>query len=209
MAGGRGSAAAAAAGRLRLSSAVGLPVAAAACSAVDSRGRRGRRTPSCRSSQTLAAAGRIATAVSAPAALSSRRSPPTCCFSSAAAAGDGGGSATPTDGGGSSSSSDGDNDSGGDGGGVGGKTAEEWPAPDPSQAYVARARCGQRYEHPEGGTKIRAVVSDLDGTLLGPDKQVSATTLEAVRKARCEVEVEVGVGGAREKRKKEREKAAT
>ncbi|CAM9792785.1 unnamed protein product, partial [Ectocarpus sp. 8 AP-2014] len=63
-----------------------------------------------------------------------------------------------------------------------------WPAPHPSQAYVAKARCGQRYEHDVetgGATRIRAVVSDLDGTLLGPDKLVSATTLEAVRKARA------------------------
>ncbi|CAN0075197.1 unnamed protein product, partial [Ectocarpus sp. 12 AP-2014] len=65
---------------------------------------------------------------------------------------------------------------------------EGWPAPHPSQAYVAKARCGQRYEHDAetgGATRIRAVVSDLDGTLLGPDKLVSATTLEAVRKARA------------------------
>ncbi|CBN74432.1 haloacid dehalogenase-like hydrolase [Ectocarpus siliculosus] len=63
-----------------------------------------------------------------------------------------------------------------------------WPAPHPSQAYVAKARCGQRYEHDVetgGATRIRAVVSDLDGTLLGPDKLVSPTTLEAVRKARA------------------------
>ncbi|CAM9583403.1 unnamed protein product [Ectocarpus sp. 4 AP-2014] len=65
---------------------------------------------------------------------------------------------------------------------------EGWPAPHPSQAYVAKARCGQRYEHDVetgGATRIRAVVSDLDGTLLGPDKLVSATTTEAVRKARA------------------------
>ncbi|CAB1096052.1 unnamed protein product [Ectocarpus sp. CCAP 1310/34] len=65
---------------------------------------------------------------------------------------------------------------------------EGWPAPHPSQAYVAKARCGQRYEHDVetgGATRIRAVVSDLDGTLLGPDKLVSATTMEAVRKARA------------------------
>ncbi|CAM9182670.1 unnamed protein product [Pylaiella littoralis] len=73
---------------------------------------------------------------------------------------------------------------------------EEWPAPHPSQSYVARARCGQRYEHDHGGgTRIRAVVSDLDGTLLGPDKLVSATTLEAVRKARSKGVIFVPASG--------------
>ena len=68
-----------------------------------------------------------------------------------------------------------------------GEPGGEWPIPHPSQAFVARARDGAQYEHDvsgEGARIIRAVVSDLDGTLLGPDKQVSARTLEAVRRAR-------------------------
>lgn len=181
--------------RRRLSSA-GLPAAAAAVAGSPFvSGGRERRSPFCRSPPNLAAAGRIAT-VSTPAALPassfSSRSPPTCCFFSSTAAANDGGSATPTagsDGGSGGGSIDGD----GDGDGDGEKKAEEWPAPHPGQAYVARARCGRRYEHPEGGARIRAVVSDLDGTLLGPDKMVSATTLEAVRKARCEVTVGVEV----------------
>lgn len=67
----------------------------------------------------------------------------------------------------------------------------EWPIPHPSQAFVARARDGAQYEHDvrgAGARRIRAVVSDLDGTLLGPDKLVSARTLEAVRRARWEAD---------------------
>lgn len=62
-----------------------------------------------------------------------------------------------------------------------------WPVPHPSQGFVASAREGTPYSHDVvggGATRIRVVVSDLDGTLLGPDKKVSARTLEAVRRAR-------------------------
>ena len=72
-----------------------------------------------------------------------------------------------------------------------GEAEGEWPIPEPSQAFVARARDGVKYEHDVSGAgarRIRVVVSDLDGTLLGPDKLVSARTLEAVRRARCETD---------------------
>lgn len=72
-------------------------------------------------------------------------------------------------------------------GGTDGGDKLTYPAPHPSQSFVATAMDGQRYEHDVvngGARKIRAVVSDLDGTLLGPDKLVSAVTLEAVRRAR-------------------------
>ena len=89
-----------------------------------------------------------------------------------------------------------------------GLAATEWPAPNPNQAFVAHARDGRRYEsgadisvaatvaataaanavgggvHVEEAPRIRMVVADLDGTLLGPDKKVSARTLEVVRRAR-------------------------
>eukprot|EP00752_Nemacystus_decipiens_P007109 g6369.t1 len=158
-------------------------------SAVVSRERRGiRRSPfrSRSSSPNLAVAGVGVAGGSARPVSTSPRSRSTCCFSStgaAAAAADDGSSATAVDG----SRSGGDDEEE--------KGEAEWPAPHPGQAYVARARCGQRYEHPEGGTRIRAVVSDLDGTLLGPDKRVSATTLEAVRKARAKGVVFVPASG--------------
>lgn len=66
--------------------------------------------------------------------------------------------------------------------------ASLWPAPPPSQLFVAVARNGARYEHDvaKGATRIRAVISDLDGTLLDPNKRVSDRVLQAVRRARCD-----------------------
>lgn len=71
------------------------------------------------------------------------------------------------------------------------QTSLLWPTPPSTQMFVAFARCGKRHVHDvtRGATPIRAVVSDLDGTLLGPDKRVSARTLEAVRKIRCAVSI--------------------
>lgn len=63
-----------------------------------------------------------------------------------------------------------------------------WRAPPSSQTFVAHAKNGERfYNHDDvngGAARIRVIVSDLDGTLLGPDREVSATTCEAVRRAR-------------------------
>lgn len=71
------------------------------------------------------------------------------------------------------------------------QTTSLWPTPPSTQMFVAFARCGKRHVHDvtRGATPIRAVVSDLDGTLLAPDKRVSARTLEAVRKIRCGVAI--------------------
>lgn len=63
-----------------------------------------------------------------------------------------------------------------------------WPTPPRTQDFVAWAESGKRYVHDvaSGSRPIRAVISDLDGTLLCPDRNVSARTLDAVRKVRCE-----------------------
>lgn len=61
-----------------------------------------------------------------------------------------------------------------------------WPAPSPSETSVRWSSNGERYvlDAKLKSRPIRAVVSDLDGTLLGPDKRVSQRTLEAIRKIR-------------------------
>ncbi|CAM9243283.1 unnamed protein product [Choristocarpus tenellus] len=55
------------------------------------------------------------------------------------------------------------------------------------ESFISCARTGERYKHEFlSGRRIRAVISDLDGTLLNSGKEVSKRTLEVIQKARTQ-----------------------